>query len=302
MVAALRGKRDEGAYDNVTSAPDFTRVLTKDMRAVSHDLHLGIFFVPHTEPREAPPSNDTILEHLRAIRFGFGHAKRLDGGITVLPVFGFVPTNLPEAKDAISDIMAGVADAAVLILDLRENGGGQPDTVAWVAGFLFGDKKVHLNDMYYPHEGRTEEYWTQPPAPETRFGLHKPLYVLVSNMTGSGGEELPYDLQALGRATVIGEATVGAGNLPWPCTIKERWIALVPNAYPINPITGRNWEGVGVEPDVKIIAGEALEEAVRKARAELRLPPEEIENEKEVEGGKLMHTPLYEKQHVLGEA
>lgn len=301
MVTALREKQEEGAYDNFTYAPDFARVLTKDMRAVSHDLHLRIIFGRHPEPGDPPPSKDKILEMLRAMRFGFGRAEWLDGGIAVFPILGFVPSDLPEAKDAISEIMAEVADAAALVLDLRKNGGGHPATVSWVSGFLFGDEKVHLNDIYCPHDDRTEEYWTQPPAPETRFGLYKPLYVLVSNTTISGGEELPYDLQALGRATIVGETTAGAAHLPRVCEIDKWWVGLVPSAYAINPVTGRNWEAVGVEPDIKVMAGKALKEAVRRAREELGLPPEGGENEKGAEGRKLTQRPLDEKQHVLGE-
>jgi hypothetical protein len=38
-------------------------------------------------------------------------------------------------------------------------------------------------------------------------------------------------------------------------------MAIIPYGYAVNPITGGNWEGVGVRPDVEVPAGEALKEA-----------------------------------------
>lgn len=39
----------------------------------------------------------------------------------------------------------------------------------------------------------------------------------------------------------------------------------VPFARAINPVTHTNWEGTGVEPDVKVNASQALEEAIKLA-------------------------------------
>lgn len=39
--------------------------------------------------------------------------------------------------------------------------------------------------------------------------------------------------------------------------------------WPINPISRTNWEGTGVEPDVKTPAAEALSEALKLAEQKL---------------------------------
>jgi hypothetical protein len=46
----------------------------------------------------------------------------------------------------------------------------------------------------------------------------------------------------------------------------------VPFARAINPITKTNWEGTGVEPDVKIAADQALETAKKLAAERLAQP------------------------------
>ena len=106
---------------------------------------------------------------------------------------------------------------------------------------------------------------TQPNVPGKRFGGHKPVFVLTSSTTISGGEELAYDLQSLGRATLIGEKTAGAANPTGGHTLDDWFVALVPGAHPVNPVTRKNWEGVGVKPEVAVKADAALDEALRRA-------------------------------------
>lgn len=47
--------------------------------------------------------------------------------------------------------------------------------------------------------------------------------------------------------------------------IDDHFILGVPFARAINPISKTNWEGTGVEPDVKVPAADALEKAKRLA-------------------------------------
>jgi C-terminal processing protease CtpA/Prc len=97
----------------------------------------------------------------------------------------------------------------------------------------------------------------------------KPVYVLTSSRTFSGGEELAYDLQALHRAQVVGETTGGGAHPVAPYEVGDQFTIMVPAGRPINPITKTNWEGVGVKPDIAVKADAALDEAHRRAVAEL---------------------------------
>ncbi len=41
----------------------------------------------------------------------------------------------------------------------------------------------------------------------------------------------------------------------------------IPTGRAIGPLSGANWEGVGVQPDIEVPAGQALERAHELARA-----------------------------------
>jgi C-terminal processing protease CtpA/Prc len=134
----------------------------------------------------------------------------MTGNVAHLVLNGFV-RNDEQVRQAIGGYMSQVADADALLLDLRQNGGSDPATVAVVASYLFDDKPVHLNDMFRRDTGEAREFWTHAKVAGKRFGAKKPIYVL-SNRTFSGGEELTYDLQSLRRAVVVCETTGGGAH------------------------------------------------------------------------------------------
>jgi C-terminal processing protease CtpA/Prc len=99
------------------------------------------------------------------------------------------------------------------------------------------------------------------------FGGRKPLYVLTTENTVSGGEDMAYTLQAFKRAiAIIGEGnekTKGAANnITKPHHLCEEefgekwWTASIPNTKPVHPVTGTNWQGVGVKSDIVAGIGE----------------------------------------------
>jgi C-terminal processing protease CtpA/Prc len=149
-----------------------------------------------------------------------------------------------------------LANTDALIVDLRENGGGSPVMVAYVQSYLFS-QRTHLNDLWTRRTNTTDEYWTRD-VPGKRFGGSKPVFVLTSRNTFSGAEEFTYNLKNLKRATIIGETTGGGAHPVSGHKIDERFMIGVPFARAINPISKTNWEGTGVEPDVKVPAAEAL--------------------------------------------
>lgn len=152
-----------------------------------------------------------------------------------------------------------------IIFDLRDNGGGDPKMIALIASYLF-DEVTHLNDLYNRKEDSTTQFWTLPYVPGKRL-TGKPAFVLTSHGTFSGGEEFTYDLKELKRATVIGETTGGGAHPVSGHRIDDHFMIGVPFARAINPVSKTNWEGTGVEPDVKVPADTALEVA-RKMAAE----------------------------------
>jgi C-terminal processing protease CtpA/Prc len=161
--------------------------------------------------------------------------------------------------------MTLLAGTRALIIDLRENGGGKPEMVVLVASYLF-DRRTHLGDLWDSWADSTHHYWTQDTVAGRRFGGDKPVYVLTSAHTFSAAEEFAYDLQALKRVTVVGETTAGGAHPASEGRLGDHFAISVAWGNSINPITGTNWEGVGVVPDVKVSADEALAVAQKLIR------------------------------------
>jgi len=137
--------------------------------------------------------------------------------------------------------------------------------VSLLCAYLFDESK-HVNDIYNRPDDRTIQFWTPPYVPGRRFGGTKPVWVLTSSVTFSGGEELAYDLQQTGRATIVGETTRGGAHPTDWHEIAEHLYVTVPEARAINPESGANWEAVGVVPDLAVAADQALDHAVELAR------------------------------------
>ena len=157
-----------------------------------------------------------------------------------------------------------LADSGTLIIDLRDNHGGRPEMVTLMASYLFA-VPTHLNDVYQRSDNSTRESWTTANVAGKRF-LDKPVYLLTSRRTFSAAEDFSYALKNLKRATVLGESTGGGAHLIGPHRINDHFFIIVPIGRSISPITKTDWEGTGVEPDIKVPAADALDEALKRAR------------------------------------
>jgi C-terminal processing protease CtpA/Prc len=193
---------------------------------------------------------------------GFEKAERLEGNIGYLKLnfFGRPDLCAPTATAA----MSFLAHVRALIVDLRDNGGGDPRMVAWISSYLF-DARTHLNDLYERKRDKRYEFWTRPDVPGARLGGKAPVFVLTSKRTFSGAEEFTYNLKNLKRATIVGETTGGGAHPTGPHKVEEHFFVGVPSGRPINPITKGDWEGTGVAPDVKAPADDALDVAKKLA-------------------------------------
>ena len=255
----LRRRLAEGAYD-ADSAEELAGLVTADLQSVNGDRHLRLKH--HTEPVPPKKGAATLEAMRRDFDTSLGGAPRvqlLDGGIAVVELAPML-FPLEWAAEPLTAALTLASRAQALILDLRANRGGDPDTVAFACSYLL-DERTHLNTMQWRKGERSEQSWSLPHVPGRRFGGSKPLYILSSHNTFSAAEEHAYNLQQLGRATVIGEPTRGGAH---PCngwTVHPHLEATIPVGRAINPVTGTNWEGTGVQPDVQCPAADALDRA-----------------------------------------
>lgn len=261
VAARLRERAVAGGYDGCGDPASLAAALTTDLQDVAHDLHLRVIHHPDGVPPAEDPEAYAAYwrEVARSTSGGVRRVERLAGNVAHLDL-GPVLTPAAPSFDAVSAAMALVADADALVLDVRECRGGDPDTVQLLLSHLVGEEPVQLVSIDSRVEGLRQR-WTHP-VTSRRFGPDKPLAVLTSATTFSGGEEVAYDVQLLGRGRVVGETTRGGANPREGVTVHPELELAVPVARALHPRTGESWEGVGVAPDVECPAAEALERAV----------------------------------------
>lgn len=268
MEKAVRARMAAGEYERITSGKEFASKLTEDFRAVSRDKHLRVITNANGIPDHANDGEPTReqLDKMRAsaarVNFGFEKVERLPGNVGYIDIRGFMQPDVAGPTGTAA--MNFVANSDALIVDLRKNGGGSPAMIAFLTSYLF-DEPTHLNDIYTEATKSTQNWWTSPHVPGAKFGGRKPIYVLTSGYTFSGGEEFAYNLKNLKRATVIGETTGGGAHPVRPYKVSDRFAIGVPFARAISPVTKTNWEGTGVAPDIAMPADQALDHAYRLA-------------------------------------
>ena len=303
VATALAAKEAAGGYAQAKDSKAFAEALSNDLRAIGNDGHFAVGYDPEFRPAPANgvPDAATLEAMHREIAsrgFGIDSARRLPGNVGYLELRGFGPTTM--VGPAISGAMTMLSGTDALILDLRRNGGGEPETVAYLMSHFFaqGDDR-HLNDLYFRNGDKTRQYWT---IPSVGPRYTRPVYVLTSGRTFSGGEECAYDFQTQKRAKIVGEKTGGGANPGDGYAIGNGYAAFIPNGRAINPITKTNWEHVGVTPDIAVPAADAQKVAhaaiLRELIAATKDPDEKAylqDSLEDVEAGKA-EVPVYTKR------
>lgn len=269
LAAGLLRSLDDGEFTAYGDPRDLATALTGVLRP--HDRH---FLVSWSSPDQAPVDDhhDPAAraqwnEISRLGNFGFRSLATLPGNIGYLDLryFDSVDIARPTAEAA----MAFLANSDAVIVDLRENGGGEPAMVQLLCSYFFGPEPVHLNSLYWRPGNHTEEFWTLEYLPGRRLP-DVPLYVLTSRRTGSAAEEFAYNVQSRKRGLVLGQVTAGAANPGDVFDAGNGFSIFISTGKAINPVTSTNWEGVGVVPDVAISSDAALDEAQLHALDRLR--------------------------------
>ncbi|RYF05041.1 MAG: hypothetical protein EOO78_02520 [Oxalobacteraceae bacterium] len=260
---ALARKNADGAYASAATAQAFSDALAADLRTVSGDLHFGARlddnFREYSGARSLPSRAELDEARDQAARQGFGIEKieRLSGNVGYIELRGF--GNTAFAGPAYTAAMSLMAGTDALILDLRRNGGGSPASVAYLMSHFFplGDDR-HLIDIYDRATDTTRQIWTVPSVAQR---YDKPVYVLTSARTFSGGEDCAYDFQVQKRGTLVGETTGGGSNPVGWFSAGHGIVVAIPTARTTNAVTRTNWEHVGVKPDIAVPAAQALQTA-----------------------------------------
>jgi hypothetical protein len=270
VATAVSGVLAEGlaAGRYPADPPALAPVVTADLQSVNGDKHLRLLY--HQEALAPRAPDDDAEEYAAMARWadqtcgGVACVQRLAGNVGYLDL---QPALFPSALsgEIIAAAMTMLAATDALVIDLRHCRGGEPSTTTFLISYLWDHEPVQLTGLRERKDDLFRQAWTLPYVPGRRFGTDKPVYVLTSGTTFSGGENLSYDLQQLGRATIVGERTGGGAHARQGFRVHPHLEATISVAESVNPKTGTNWEGTGVTPDIETTAAQARDVAYQHA-------------------------------------
>ncbi|MDH5604507.1 MAG: S41 family peptidase, partial [Cyclobacteriaceae bacterium] len=265
----IRKRLKEKAYGSITSLDVLSKELTKDIQVISHDLHMGVTARGKGPMTKAPPEVQWSERYLKWQRFqnwGFKKVDRLLGNVGFIALDEFV---FPEmdgknvAKETAKAAMTMIKDCYALIFDLRDNFGGREEMALLLLSYLF-EKPEHILTQYNREKG-DKEIWTSADEEGDKV-VDIPIYILTSSHTVSGGEMFAFVLKNRKRAKIIGEKTRGAAHKTHLTFVPELGINIaIPNSAIVDPVTGTDWEGKGVEPDIATPVEKAKDTAYKMA-------------------------------------
>lgn len=268
-------------YLTLTDPEQFRAAINADLLEVSADKHLQVWLEPRSRDdviaAGPPPSMEQMAAEEARNGFGVRSARLLSGGVAYLDLAYF--SGHPDAGAAIDAALLPLRGAPALIIDLRTNGGGGEAALLRLMGHL-APAPLPLETILFRHcepdpadregclqDGRRDRQERRADAVADPAFAVQPIYVLTSRDTFSAAEALAYGLQAQGRAVVVGEVTGGGANPSIAMDLGAWYTVIMPIAVTEHPVTGGNWEGVGVRPDVAAPADQALDAALRLAAA-----------------------------------
>ena len=265
MVHLIQTRLDDGEYDGLETLEIFVTELNRDMLSVYPDGHLQVS-VLREAVLERSSDEDWWKAHKDKSRFdnfGFRRCERMPGNVGYLELTAF---DFPElAGKTLVAAMQYLAHTDAIIIDLRKNPGGRGEMVQILLSYFFEDHRVHYLTEYDGVRSITRQWWTLPFVSGTRMP-DTPLYVLTSANTGSAAEEFAFALKNLGRAMTVGEITAGAAHKTHRHIFSDLKVEIhMPDGRSFDPISGNDWEGTGVAPDIPADADRALEVAHAKA-------------------------------------
>jgi hypothetical protein len=265
MADHIRRRLQDSAYDGMTTLEALSKSLTDDLRSVRNDAHLGVVDTRRFGGGGAR-AEDLRKEYNRKRmpyrNYGFQKVDRLPGNIGCIELDELAYVDM-DGEDFAGDTARAslqlISNCSAVIFDLRDNFGGRDEMAKLLLGPFFKSPEHILTDKY---RGRADrELWTPEPAFEGALA-DVPLYVLISGHTVSGGEMFAFVLKNRKRAVLVGETTRGAAHKTHLFPIKAYGLNVaIPVGTTVDPLTGTDWEGEGVEPDIPVPSGKALDTA-----------------------------------------
>lgn len=265
ILARLDAARAAGRYD-VSSPNELAGLITGDLREASQDGHVYLEYAPDRfAAASAGSAASQALSGLDAAaarrdNHGLTATEILPGNIRYLKIaaFQWVSDETGQAYDDAIRFLKG-GDAA--IIDLRGNGGGSSEAVQYLVSHFLKAGTLEITFLkagQEPVQTRALDY-----LPAGR--LSTPLYVLIDEASASAAESFAYDVQQFKLGRLVGASTAGAANNNEFTPIAPGFMLSLSVGRPVHPVSGGNWEGVGVAPDTLTPSAQALDTAHAEA-------------------------------------
>lgn len=256
----LHANEKKGVYDSLLKNPQkLAQQLASDISRIHHDPHLRISFDPDFNPQVAfnptAEQKEFVKKYWKENNYSFKKLEWLPGNIGYLS-FNLFVEDVEAAKPTIKAALTFLANADAIIIDLRENMGGNPKMVSQLESYFFHEKTA-MNHLIDRTASDTVFMYADPAKADSLY-LPVPVYILTSPHTFSGAEDFSYGMQVAKRAVIVGETTGGGAHPQRPFAVSQGFVLYIPFARSLNPVTKKDWEGTGVIPDVKTTATNAL--------------------------------------------
>ena len=277
-AAMLKANLAAGKYDSFADAEAFADAVTADLQAVHEDRHLKL-----RAPKKSVEKGQQVRRGPPADFNAIAKSGWLAKGVAYVRFDGF-PGNEPTIA-ALRQFLEAHEGATTLIIDAREHRGGGLAEMDLLFAQLYTKPTIlvgmdtrqavderdgnpigdaALRKIAGPAGVVRREHFVTPAAQPTGLS-HAKVYLLTSGRTASAGEHLSLALKRTNRATLIGEATRGAGHYGGVADLGHGYAAFIPVGRTFDPDTNEGWEGKGVSPHVQVPADKALDEALRLA-------------------------------------
>ncbi len=256
MAELIRRQYQNGHYDKIVDVQEFTQKLTGDLRSVYPDKHLAVAYDPSIRDGDnnLVPATELAARQQakwREHNFGFKRLEVLDGNVGYLKMDGFAHS-LWAREEAVG-VMRFLSNCDALIIDLRDNRGGYGSMVKLIMSYFF-EEATKISARYIRRTDLTEQAWTTDDVDGRKMSAVG-IYVLTSGRTFSAAEAFAFSMKRLQRATLVGERTAGGGRTVEAVSNPEFQITA---RIPDGEMIGESFEGVGVEPNVKLAQKDAL--------------------------------------------
>ncbi|MGD1068892.1 MAG: S41 family peptidase [Bryobacteraceae bacterium] len=266
-ASALLAHEKAGDYNAVAEGQAFANLLARHLTEASRDNHFTMEYTrdvfPDFSKPPAPEFDERYRSAMERMNCTFEKVEIRQNNVGYMKLNSFPP--LAACRSKAESAMTYLNRAAAIIFDLRDNRGGYPEMVVFLASYLFD----HPEYMFNPGGPLTEQAWTRSPVAGNLLA-DKPVYILTSSRTYSGAEQFSYDLKMLRRAALVGETTGGAAHANVLHNVDDHFAVGIPEHRPVNPFSDRDWAVTGVEPDVKVEAADAALTAQKLAETKLR--------------------------------